>query len=189
LKYFCFMRTAYLRYDTISLEELAEHLNLNYYEPLGAMTAQASVRLMHLQQADLHENTRKYTEVCSQVLECAMSYLNEYKQSLLPYVKELYLKERNGHNCGTCSGGCDIRHKAYLFRLHDLHTQLRKLLYDLQTAALPLFSPIAYPAAYRDLRDEMLLLDALMLELFHIEEAELMTKIIQSQRKINIHNV
>lgn len=181
------MKTTHLQYDTLSLQELSETLHLNYYDILSAMVTQAKVRLQELKMADMHQTTRQYTDICEKVLACIYQYLHECTQDLLPYLKELHEKDISGHNCSTCQGGCDIRHQSHLMHLEQSHMQLHKLLYELQSAALPLYSHHPFPSIYRNLRDEMLLIDTILRELFHIEEANMMPKILQSQKKINIH--
>ncbi len=175
-----------LRYDNLSLKDLAERLHLNYYEILSSMIRQATILLGELKHTDLHQTTQRYTNICSQVLECMQLYLHDRREQLVPYMNELHEKDDNLHDCSTCEGNCNVRHYSYLMNLQESHGKLRKLFYELQTGALPLYSSTVYPAVYRKLRDEMLLIDAIARELMYIEEAEMIPKIVQSQKKINV---
>jgi hypothetical protein len=179
------MKQRIKQYDRLSLQELSEKLNLNYYDIITDMSHVAMQKLEELKAKDIHQCTSQYTELCSKALEHIARYLHHRKQELLPYLNELHDKDITGHNCSACTGGCDIRHHAYLAELQQSHKDVCQLLYQLQTAALPLYSELPPPGIYRSLRDEMLLIDTIMKELFHMEEANLIPKMLQSQKKIN----
>lgn len=180
------MKTDHLRYDTLSLKDLAEELHLNYYDILAGLLSQATLMLEELKRADLHQTAHTYIETCAEVLDCMKQYLHGRKEQLVPYLQELHSKDAAGHDCRYCKGGCDVPHFAHLMNLQESHGKLRKLFYELQSAALPLYSPMLYPAVYRKLREEMMLIDTIARELFYIEESVVMPKIVQSQKKINV---
>lgn len=179
------MKQRLQQYDTLSLQELSEKLNLNYYDIIADMNRHAVQKLAELKAQDIHQCTSQYTQLCSVALERITKYLHHRKQELVPYLNELHEKDVTGHNCGTCKGGCDIRHHAYLLELQQSHKDICQILYQLQAAALPLYSELPPQGIYRSLRDEMLLIDTIMKELFHMEEANLIPKMLQSQKKIN----
>ncbi len=181
------MKQLRVEYKTYSLIDIAESLHVNYYDILIAMILRASEMLENLKRLDIHGTAHQYTKTCTDVLKKIQVCMNDRKQALLPYISDLYNKDAAGHNCGICSGACDIGHQFHLMQLHESHKELTKMLFELQYSALPLYSNIGYPEIYRELRNEMYLVDTIVKELFFLEESNLVPKILESQKKINVH--
>jgi hypothetical protein len=172
----------------LSLKELADKLHVDYYDVISAMVQQAADKQAELSRLDIHQVTQNYTDTCGKLLQAISYYLYDRKEMLTPYLHQLYDKDATGHNCAACSGNCEIGHKSHLVTLRESHLKILSLLSELQVVALPLYSNLSYPLIYKTLRDEMLLIEIVLKELLYVEEAFLMTSIIRSQRKINVHH-
>lgn len=180
--------SAIKQYDHLTLKDLSDKLNINYYEIIRGLVRKAEEKLAALKNMDLTQITASYTEACEKLLHKISEYLNERRDILKPYLEELQKKQATGHDCSFCSGSCDIGHKSHILMLKESHYQITQLLYKLQSVALPLYANTILPPVYRDMRYEMLLIDMILRQLFFTEEASLMPQIIKSQKKINIHD-
>ena len=73
----------------------------------------------------------------------------------------------------------------HLIELKESHSRIKDILYRLQMVALPLYAETLYPDVYRVLRNQMALLENSLTELFFIEDAYLIPKVIDAQKKIH----
>jgi hypothetical protein len=181
------MDIAQVQYDTLSLTELAGKLQLNYCVPLSESMDRADLRLQELKRVGYQDTPSALIEACTELLQCIAVYLHEEREHLIPYLKELQEKDNSGHNCGSCAGNCNVRHSSYLIRLHRSHMRMTKLLDDLQAKWLSP-SDLNHPKPYRNLQNEILFIEQMLRRLIQTEQTEMIPRIIQSQKKINVRD-
>ena len=174
-------------YNHLTLIELSEKLHMDYYDLIVSMVSAAEKKLAELKMLDINGVTAAYTDACNILLIKVRSYLQYQKQALHPYINELFHKETTGHNCGNCSGGCEMGHAAHIITLRDMHISVMNMLHQLQLSALSMYAEgFEYTVLYKALRQEMQLIDTIIRELIYVEETYLLSNIIKAQKTINV---
>lgn len=163
------------------------YFQLNYYDVISVACAKVKERLKELRIGDKHHLLHAFYQLSESALEKVYGYIHDFEMKVVPYAKELNEKSINGHNCAQCSGKCDMGHHALLMQLHHGHQHLQNSLHDLKMGALPLYSNLEYPAMYKALRDDLHFIHAKIHDLIYLEEAVLIPKLLESQKKINAH--
>jgi hypothetical protein len=174
-------------YEQSSLDDMIGYFQLNYYDVISTSGAQAKERLKALWHADEHNLLHTFYQLCEAVLEKVYGYIHDFETQVIPYAKELNEKSNSGHNCAHCSGKCDMGHQALLMQLYHGHQQLQNSLHNLKMGALPLYSNLEYPVLYKLLRDDLHFIHSKIHDLIYLEEAVLIPKLLESQKKINAH--
>lgn len=170
------------------LKSLVNKLNVDYYSVLAGMCNTATTLVEGLEQQEPNQSTVLYMSLSKKLLEQVKDLITLRTEMLLPYAVELHAKEVEGHDCSTCEGGCSFKHSTQLIGLKESHQKIKEILYRLQMVALPLYTEMEYPTEYKVLRNEMMLIDTALTELFYIEEASLIPKIMEAQKNIHAYN-
>lgn len=173
------------KYRNADLHQLAKMLNDDYYEILKVSCMNAGGVAKLLQEDDHHPSTALYTSLAAKLLEQVNDLIKLRQSILLPYIDDLSQKKSEGHDCRNCSGDCHVAHNTYLFTLKDSHKRIKEILFRLHSVALPLYTDVEYPRSYKILRNEMTLIDTMLTELFYLEEANLIPKVLEAQRTIH----
>ncbi|MCB0698901.1 MAG: hypothetical protein KDC11_03600 [Chitinophagaceae bacterium] len=173
------------RYRNTDLKELTTRLNEDYYEVLRMYCLNASGLAARLQNDKHHASTSLYTSLAAKLIEQIESLIRLRQQVILPYVSDLSVKKDEGHDCRNCTGSCHVGHNANLMSLKDSHKRIKEILFRLQSVALPLYTEADYPASYKMLRNEMTVIDTALTELFYLEEANLIPRVLEAQRSIH----
>lgn len=176
------------RYQFSGLLELAERLNEDYYTSVDNLCRNAYNILSRLEQKEEHTSTILYISMSKKFLEQLREFTILRKEIMVPYIGELNKKALEKHDCNTCSGKCTMQHTTQVAGLKESHQKIKEILYRLQMVALPLYSDIQYPAEYKKLRNEIMIIDTSLTELFYLEEACLIPKMIEAQRSIHAYS-
>ena len=172
--------------NTESLQLLLERLDKSYYDAVTTLCTVARKYADKLQELEVRNNTSQYVVICNKLVEEIQAFIKVKKEHLVPYVRSIYEKEADGHDCKNCAGGgCSAQHEMQLNELRQSHRQLKDIISRVQMVALPLYSETMYPDVYRLLRNHMALIENSLTELFSIEETRLIPKITEAQKKIN----
>ena len=182
------VKILFSQYRHNDLGKLVHDLERDYYDTILHQCKNAAMLLAELQQDVVSPATTLYLSLCNKLLDQVQDFLIMRTTGLLPYVMELYTKDVEGHDCNNCSGNCSMRHSAQLMGLKESPQRIKEILYRLQMVAMPLYTSTEYPNAYKILRNEMMLIDTALTELFYIEEAMLVPKIMQAQNHIHAHD-
>lgn len=174
------------KYTHLPLHQLAEQLDIDYYNVLAALCKVALEKLQALQGLDVNNVVAEYSGICDRLLKQLKLSMNDRQNALIPYLKSLHEKESTNHNCANCTGTCDMQHSAHLIALKDSHQQISNLLYALQAVQLPSMQNAPYHNLFQSLSNEMKLVDTILCELLSIESANLLPSIITSQKNINV---
>jgi len=176
-------RTSIIQYQGLDLKDLIIALEKDYYSVLEELCKKASS--FSLKRAADYHVTEIYTNLSIVIIEQIKNIIEERKKVIVPYMNELLEKSSSGHDCQNCSGGCKVNHSFHLKQLEDSHYNVREMLHRLQKLAIPLYSEEQYSNAYRSLRNEMLLIDTTISEMFFVEESLLIPKMFDAKTKIN----
>jgi len=175
----------YAQFRSYDIKELVTRLNEGYYNALDIMCLNAHNCIGQLQEDDQHPSVVLYTSIYSALLTEIQDLLLFRRDVILPYLEELIAKSEAGHNCKECSGKCHVGHNVHLMSLKNSHDKIKDVLAELQSSTLPLHMDVEYPAAYRILRNEIAVIDNMLIELFYIEESSLIPKVMETQKSIN----
>lgn len=173
------------QYRHSDLEELVKKIDKDYYSVLKGMCTNISNLSNQLLNNEAHPSTSLYISLAAKLTEQIDELILLRQEMILPYIKDLSVKKDEGHDCRNCSGGCHVEHNAHLFSLKDSHKRIKEVLFRLQTVALPLYSDMDYPADYKTLRNEMMIMDTVLTELFYLEEANLIPRVLEAQKAIH----
>ena len=173
------------QYRHSSLDELVNRLNNDYYDALKVQCVNIAGLSRGLQQDGAHPSTSLYVSLATKLMEQIEKLIVLRQDVILPYIKDLSVKKGEGHDCRNCSGGCHVEHNGYLFSLKDSHKRIKEILFRLQSVALPLYSDMDYPSSYKTLRNEMMIMDTVLTELFYLEEANLIPRVLEAQKAIH----
>jgi hypothetical protein len=162
------------------LRSLAVKLEHQYYEVIESINKRLSGFLSN---ADATEGA--YFDVCRDLVAKMDFLVNSRKASLLPYLEQLHGKERDGHNCSTCSGGCKVQHGVYIGNISSSHTQVKDVLKELREVKK---AGVSNGGKYAD---KVMLYEASLInmirDLIEEEQKELIPAITQAQKNINAH--
>jgi hypothetical protein len=106
------------------------------------------------------------------------------KEVLYPYLEELAAKKREGHDCSHCPGGCKVKHKAKILEINESHKFIRRTLEEINEL-FPEAEKVPVAEEFRPLRNDMLLMENTLTEIYYLEEEVLLPKIKEAQKKIN----
>jgi hypothetical protein len=173
------------QYKNTDLVTLIHNLEQHYYNVIESLCITAQKQAMRLQELETHQSTSQYVSLCKRLIEDIQKYIVSRKSNVIPYIIKLTEKQKDNHDCANCEGGCKLQHDVNLAELKDSHKRIKDTLNRLQMAALPLYSETIYPDVYRVLRNQMALLENSLTELFFIEDAYLIPKVIEAQNIIH----
>ncbi len=179
------VKILFSQYRNNDLNKLISRLERDYYNTIFHQCNNAERMLSNLAEEEISPSVTLYLSLCSKLLEQVKDLLTVRTGMLMPYVAELYTKNTEGHDCNNCSGNCGMKHAAQLVGLKESHQHIKEILYRLQMVAMPLYTETNYPNVYRLLRNEIMLIDTALTELFYIEEAALVPKILEAQKLIH----
>ena len=173
------------QYRNSSLQTLAKKLDKDYYSMLEALCLNVSGLSTQLLQDEKHASTSLYISLSTKLIEQVNDLIKLRKEVVIPYIDDLSVKKDEGHDCSNCVGGCHIEHTAQIQNLKGSHKKIKEILFRLQSVALPLYTEADYPAMYKVLRNEMLQIDTALTELFYLEEAHLIPRVLEAQKAIH----
>ncbi len=174
-------------YNHEELQPFVARLNKDYYDVINGLCEIAKKQANKLRELEVHQSASQYVILCCRLIEEIEQHIKARKESFIPYAMKLAEKESDDHDCANCKGGgaCNLQHEMHLVELKESHNRIKDILYRLQMVALPLYSETLYPDVYRVLRNQMALLENALTELFFIEDAYLIPKVIETQKKIH----
>lgn len=169
--------------EHISLKTLKEQIHKDYYELIKILSRHIREYSEYIKHKQHIANSLVVANLCEELVSNVQNYINNRINTYLPYLDELTEKEATGHNCSNCSGRCDAQHSIKLLDFTASLNEIKSTFQHLKVSVLK-----EYKEYNRDLKiliDEIMLLDALLNELFHIEEDRLLPGIKSAQ--MNIH--
>ncbi len=173
------------KYNSIDLLSLVDEIGKDYYDIIEALCKTSTANAKKLTELEIHQPTSQYILLCNKLVTEISEYIENRKGYFIDYIKELHEKQEASHNCSNCSGKCHLQHDAKLMELTESHMRIKEILSRLQMMSLPLHSETIYPDAYRVLRNQMVLLENSLTELYFIEGTYMIPKVMEAQKKIN----
>jgi hypothetical protein len=157
-----------------ALAGLLYRLENEYYIRILAHCEKADALVAELHDGDVHQAASIYTTLCKKLTAQVVQYVRRCRFGLLPYLQELLEKDRKGHDCSNCTSSCALRRSAQIQEINDAHTRIGDTLLRLQSIEMSAVPGVKHADAIRSLHEEIALLDAVLRELFGVEEHSLL---------------
>ncbi len=174
----------FLQYENISLVEVTTLLQQNYYKMLDVFCDHITTYCNQLKTKRLTDSCYSYITLCNKLVADVRKYIEDRNKIYVPYLRELAEKDTTGHNCGNCSGRCELSHNIRLVDLKVSLQEMKQLLYHIRTAAL--HEDKIDDAVLKSLHTKMRLLDNMIDEMVQIEEEHLLPGIMKAQKNIHV---
>ncbi len=175
------------KYAIVDLLSLADMLDKDYYDVIISLCQGAINSANKLRDLEDRHPTSQYIILCNNLISEILTCIEKRKEYFIPYIHELHEKNKTSHDCGNCSGKCNMLHELKLVELKESDTRVKDILSHLQMMSLPLHAETIYPDNYRLLRNQMILLENTLSDLLYLEETYLVPKISEAQKSINAH--
>ena len=180
-------KTLLTDFHACDLPEIIEKLDENYYRIVEDHCEKIEANTAMFQDAE-HPSLNLYISLCVKLIEKIRNHMQMRKLVTMPYVYELFDKVVTEHDCSECENGCQIGHSMKVSGIKETNQHIKEIFYRLQMVAAPLYAEDTHIDTYKDLRNEIVLIDTKLTELFYLEEAVLLPKVIEAQRKIHVRS-
>jgi hypothetical protein len=180
-------KRSFTHFNNGDSQALLKKLVQDFYSVIEDLTTAIQKNATRLQDLEIHLPTSQYIILCNRLVDDIRYLIKNKKEHLIPYLHALFERDTEAHDCRNCGkgGACDLKHDLHLKELNNSHFQIKEILYHLQMASLPLYSETIYPEHYRQLRNQMALLENTLTELYFVEVTYLTPKVVDAQK--NIH--
>lgn len=179
-------------YKKDSSIEIVELLEKNYFQTIEEHCQKAGEYALQLKITGYTSNKNHatspdiYISMCLGVIEDIKQCIKFRKENIIPYVLELAGKVTAGHDCSNCSTGCAVKHASKIPEIESYHGRTKDMFGRLERLSIPVYGANnSYAEIYKLLRNEMIIIQTAVIELFFIEESALIPKIQEEQK--NIH--
>lgn len=179
------VKLLFSEYRHSHLKVLTEKLHKDYYVVIEGLTKNASRIADSLNETTMPAAAVLYLSLCAKVLRQVEDVMQLRQTILIPYVEEICAAadipltgQENGDYLSQDTRLSDIR---------ESHRKIKELFFRLQMVALPLYSDTAFPPGYKMLRNEMMLIDTALTELFYLEESSLIPGVLEARKKNQGH--
>lgn len=160
------------------LQNMAARIDSEYYELIEQINSRIANAL-----SDAENLTGVYFDLCRDLSAAVKSSMEDRRLVLVPYLAQLQEKEAGGHNCSTCSGVCKVQHSVHIANVTGSHVHIRDILDRI--AGLQDFNEPTEKG------DTVILYESvitnMILDLFELEEKQLIPEIVKAQKAINAH--
>lgn len=173
---------------TANLPEIAQKLDEDYYDLIESYCGDIEAAIANFDDTEEHASSTLYISLCLKLVEKIKHHIHLRKLTTLPYIHQLYEKLTAHHDCSACEDGCQINHHLKAGGIKEMHRQVKEILTRLQMVAKPLYAAYTPVNTFSQLKDDMVSLDTKLTELFYLEEAVLLPRILEAQRKIHVRS-
>lgn len=171
-----------IAYYNTDLHGLCTKVESEYYGPILSLCEEAISLSMGLSRnGNTQSPERIYTNFCLHLLFTIKHDITERRNYLVPSIKALIEKKKDGHDCATCTGNCKLNDNVNFIPIGEANNVILDSLCRLHKLAIPAYLHTEQAATYKELRYKMLSIYTALLELFFIEESALFTAIADLQ--------
>ncbi len=172
----------------LSLAGLVHKLDRDFYGVITKICKETSENTASIEELEVHQSNSQYLLSCKKLMSKVCQYVKTLYEYFIPYFNELDEKVKTNHDCLNCSGRCHFNHETKLAEFSNAHNNIKDVLYRLQMLSLPLHLDTTHPEAYKTLRNQIAILENTINDLFFLEEAVLIPKIIVAQKNIHVRS-
>jgi hypothetical protein len=180
-------RILHSRYQKEDLLGLTERLNRDYYEVIDELCKPAATHasaIQELPETENNANTTLYINLCIKLIEEIRFQIRMRRQIVIPYLHQLLRILKNKSPCENVF----VHNILIADTVKEAHDKIREILSRLQQLAKPLYLDIAQPLPYKILRNEIMIIETALTELFYLEETILLPRAMEVQDRINNNN-
>jgi len=171
-----------LKYQKENLPALLDSMEKEYYSVIKELCIEASLHASELKKIPVPHAIEHYSEICSSLINEIDGHVNLRREVFMPYVQALTHKLNENHDCGICSGHCISEYSLLVEKIRDSHQKIKDILFLLEKDAKPYYLDKTQLLPYKVLRNEIMIMETALSELFYIEETVLIPKIIEAQK-------
>ncbi|RYZ55277.1 MAG: hypothetical protein EOP49_03150 [Sphingobacteriales bacterium] len=179
-------RTLFSQLYKEDLTELTQRLEKEYYNEIDAVCKHAARHAAELEETESHPSSILYITLCVKLIDEIRFHIRLRKDLTIPYLYTLAQKATGSHDCRTCSGVCKVQHTLQMQNLREAHHRISELLERIQQLTKPLYLENDSPLNYKILRNEVMIIDNALTDLFYIEESVLIPKVAELQNAIHV---
>jgi len=176
-------------YRKENLVDLMQQFQINHYLPIRETCIGICAEAQELSNQPAPTSVHLYASLCIKLTEEIREELDRNNATLVPYLRQLHEKELTGHNCLSCAGGCKIKHVQQVQIIREAQQKIKEIIYRLGQLSHPINEQ--HPenrAPHEKLQRDIQQLDNQITEIFYLEEAILIPKILDAQININAVN-
>lgn len=179
-------RALFSQYHKNDLLELSERLNKDYYEVINDLCKQAGDHAKELQLSETIPSSSLYINLCVKLIEEIRFHIRLRQQSLIPYIHLLVKKTSKTKTPEEPLKDRTQEYGKQIELIKDAHARIKEILFRLQQIAKPLYLDNDQPLPYKILRNEIMIIETALVELFYIEEAMLIPGISEAQNQVHV---
>lgn len=178
------IHTLFAQYRSASLQDLAERFYKEYYAIMTELCNNAAnaVNKTGTKSAAALGHLLQYNKLVDEIKE----YMQYRKDVLLPYMEELARKNKEGHDCSSCNGGCRVGHTGIVMDMAVSHARIHDTLDEIKTVSLQETDALS-AHEWKALQNELALLESMLTEVYYLEQEVLLPKIKNAQRNIHAY--
>ena len=181
-------RILFSTYQKEDLFELVGRIDRDYYEVIDELCRHAAIHASEVEISKINQSTILFLDLCKKLLGEISLQVKMRRDDFIPFVHKLLKKASISHSCKTCNGTCNTEQSEQLKLIIDSHDTIKELLFRIQQLAKPLYLETIQSISYKILRNEMMIIDTALSELFYIEEVILIPKVKEVQKQLNANN-
>jgi hypothetical protein len=178
-------RILFSTYQKEDLLELVGRLDRDYYEVIDELCRHAAVHASEVEISKINQSTILFLDLCKKLIGEISLQVKMRREVFIPYAHQLLKKASQKHSCKTCDENCQNLKFVQLKLIIESHETIKELLFRIQQLAKPLYLETIQSISYKILRNEMMIIDTALSELFYIEEVILIPKVKEVQNQLN----
>ena len=181
-------RILYSTYQKEDLLELVGRLDRDYYEVIDELCRHAAIHASEVEISKINQSTILFIDLCKKLIKEISQQVKMRREIFIPYAHQLLKKAAQQHRCYDCVDNCNNEQSEQLKLIIDSHEIIKELLFRIQQLAKPLYLETIQSISYKILRNEMMIIDTALSELFYIEEVILIPKVKEVQNQLNANS-
>ncbi len=174
-------------YVQYSLQDLIQRVKDDYYIILTLLSGQAKEYSTMMENTQLGNKEKLFFQINREWATELNAYIEYRNETILPYLQQLAEKEYTGHNCGQCSGKCDMQHTARIIEFTHTIDNVKGL-YTSYSEKLSELREVNYSDRYKAIATTMDFLNEYAHQLWRIELDCVLPKMKMAQKNINAHS-
>jgi hypothetical protein len=175
-------------YQKEDLLELVGRIDRDYYEVIDELCRHAAIHASEAENIQNNQSTILFLDLCKKLIEEINQQVKMRRETFIPYVHQLLKKASTNHTSFEYDYSQSIEQNKKLKLVIDSHETIKELLFRIQQLAKPLYLETIQSISYKILRNEMMIIDTALSELFYIEEVILIPKINEVQHQFNANS-
>lgn len=173
------------KYFKYNIREVADKLDAVYYTTLEGVCNKTEDSIELLQSLETHTAQHNYLVACTNFITEVTQFVALRKEVVVPYLHELFEKDKASHDCLNCSGNCSVQHTLKTSLIRESLNKVQQDLQTLKATTLNWYDDSACSEHFKTVLNKMLLLETMVKKVIELETEVLLPKIAEAQTKIH----